>query len=222
MLAWTADGAWERFAGPVDAAHAADPRGRPRRLPPLLRHVPRVADVRGAGHERARAHGQLRRRRVRAARSTGCTWPARATCAARTSASSRRCATSTSATRASSSGSCCRSTASPACAGATRRRRGSSTTSAWRCTAASAASPAATARRRCASTASRRAARLTRMETQRMGPRPADGIVAVASRTRRRGVGPGAARRARQRPLPRDAPGLSARRPRTRAATFAR
>ena len=88
MLAWTPRRRLGALRRPGRAAHPADPRGGARRLPPLLRHVPGVADVRGAGHGAARADGQLRGRRIRAARSTGCTWPARATCAARTSASS--------------------------------------------------------------------------------------------------------------------------------------
>ena len=44
---------------------AADPRGGPDRLPPVLRHVPRVADVRGAGHERPGQDGELRGRELR-------------------------------------------------------------------------------------------------------------------------------------------------------------
>ena len=64
-MAWMGDGAWERLRGPVTRLHAADPRGGARRLPPLLRHVPRVADVRGARHGAHRADGELRRRELR-------------------------------------------------------------------------------------------------------------------------------------------------------------
>ena len=46
----------------------ADPGGDARRLPPLLRHVPDLADVRGAGHGAAREDGELRRRELRAHR----------------------------------------------------------------------------------------------------------------------------------------------------------
>ena len=65
VLAWTPEGAWERFAGPGHPAHPADPGDGPGRLPPVLRHLPRVADVRGPGHGPAGAHGELRRRQLR-------------------------------------------------------------------------------------------------------------------------------------------------------------
>ena len=71
VLAWTAEGAWERYAGPVGAAHAAGPRGRHARLPLLLRHVPGVADVRGPRLRGARADGQLRGRELGAHRRLG-------------------------------------------------------------------------------------------------------------------------------------------------------
>ena len=68
VLAWTADGAWERFAGPVSRLTPADPRRRPGRIPPLLRHVSRVADVRGPRSGRARADGQPCGRELRSRR----------------------------------------------------------------------------------------------------------------------------------------------------------
>ena len=52
-------GAVRRAGHPADPA---DPGGGPGRLPPVLRDVPRVADVRGAGHGAAGADGQLRGR----------------------------------------------------------------------------------------------------------------------------------------------------------------
>ena len=96
VLAWSGGRGVGALRRPGRPADAADPGGGARRLPPLLRHVPGVADVRGARHGAAGAHGEPRGRAVRAARSTGCTWPARATCAARTSASSGRWPISTS------------------------------------------------------------------------------------------------------------------------------
>ena len=52
-------------------AAASGPRRGARRVSPVLRDVPRVADVRGAGHVRPGADGQLRPRRVRAADGLG-------------------------------------------------------------------------------------------------------------------------------------------------------
>ena len=47
-----------------EPAHASDPRRRHAGLPPLLRDISGVADVRGARLRRARADGQLRRREL--------------------------------------------------------------------------------------------------------------------------------------------------------------
>ena len=47
-----AGGAWERFTGPVERLTRLIPERDAGRLPPVLRDVPRVADVRGPGHER--------------------------------------------------------------------------------------------------------------------------------------------------------------------------
>ena len=144
---------WERFTGPVGAADPADPRGRARRLPPLLRHVPGVADVRGARHGPPRAHGEPRRRGLRAHRRLAAPGRARATCAARTTASSAAVRP-----RARRHARLPRDRAaarrrSPASSGGTDRVEITSTTSAWRCTAGSAASRRRRRWRRCASTA---------------------------------------------------------------------
>ena len=53
---------------PGDAADPADPGRGAGRLPPVLRDVPRMADVRGTGHGPAGADGELRRRQLRAHR----------------------------------------------------------------------------------------------------------------------------------------------------------
>ena len=98
MVAWMGggDAAWERFTGPVGRLARLIPERGARGLPPLLRHVPGVADVRGARHGPDGAHGEPRRRALGPHGRLGAPRRARATCAARTSASSSRCATSTS------------------------------------------------------------------------------------------------------------------------------
>ena len=121
VLAWTERGRLGALRRTGHAPDAADPGGDAGRLPPLLRHLPRVADVRGPRLPGAGADGQLRRGTSPGARSTGCTWPARATCAARTDRSSARWSTSSLATPASSSESCFRSTARRGCAVGTDR-----------------------------------------------------------------------------------------------------
>ncbi len=115
VLAWTNEGAWERFAGPVT------------RLTRLIPEQTLVGYHLCYGTFPEWPMYEARDYRCwcgwptspcpnPAARSTGCTWPARATCAARTEASSAHWSTSSLATLASSSGSCFRSTARRGCA----------------------------------------------------------------------------------------------------------
>ena len=135
------------------AHHPADTGGDAGRLPPLLRNVPVLADVRGARHGTARADGQLRDgslrapgrlaapRRPRDLRSDDEPLLRAAARPARVGHPRvpRDCPAGRRARRAPLS--------------VTRRHPGISTTSASRCTAASAASRGKTAWRRCASTA---------------------------------------------------------------------
>ena len=100
------EGAWERFAGPVTRLTRLIPEATARGLPPVLRHVPRMADVRGPGHERARPHGQPRRRGVRPARRLAAPGRTALPAQRRRSGSSPRCATSTSERRARLPGHC--------------------------------------------------------------------------------------------------------------------
>ena len=151
VLAWTPEGAWERFAGPVTR---------------LTRLIPEQTLVGyhlcyGTFPEwpmyEARDLGLLVRMANFAVANSGRTvdWLHLAgpvTCAARTAPSSARWSTWNRATRGSSSASCCPSTALRACAAATTPRPATWTTSASPCTAVSAASPARTAPRPCAST----------------------------------------------------------------------
>ena len=85
VIDWTEDDAWERFAGPVSRITRLHSRGHARRLSPVLRHLPDVADVRGARHGAPGQDGQLRRGELRSPRRLGCTSPGPRTCAARTS-----------------------------------------------------------------------------------------------------------------------------------------
>ena len=131
VLAWTSEGAWERFAGPVTR---------------LTRLIPEETLVgyhlcygtfpewpMYEARDMACSSGwRTSRSPTPAAPSTGCTWPARGTCAARTAASSARSSISSPATPGCSSASCCRSTASPGCGVATRPRRATWPTSASR------------------------------------------------------------------------------------------
>ena len=134
------------------AAYAPDPRGGAGRLPLLLRHLPRVADVRGARHESARAHGQLRgvavRPRGRLGAHGGPALPAQRGPQLLPSAGGpggrrhARVPRDRAADRRPVRG----------CGAGTPPRRATWTTSASRCTAASGASPGRIRSRRCAST----------------------------------------------------------------------
>ena len=64
VVAWMGggDAAWERFTGPGRPTGAAVPERGAHGLPLLLRHVPGVADVRGARHGPDGAHGEPRGR----------------------------------------------------------------------------------------------------------------------------------------------------------------
>jgi len=152
VLPWTTAGAWDRFAEAVD------------RLPRL------VPDEVLVGYHlcygtfpewpmyEARDMGVLVRMANHAVASSGRTtdWVHMAGPRYLRSEDDRffrPFSTLRSGTPASSSGSCCRWTASPACGGARRPHQSSCPTSAWRCTAASASRPAAPPSRRSASTA---------------------------------------------------------------------
>jgi hypothetical protein len=147
VLAWTAEGAWERFAGPVTR---------------LTRLIPGEVLVGyhlcyGTFPEwpmyEARDMGLLVRMANFAVAHSGRTVDWLHLAGPRYLRSEDRWPTWNPATPASSWASCCRSTACPGCAAGRTPRRGTSPISAWRCTAVSAASPARTAPRPCASTA---------------------------------------------------------------------
>ena len=151
VLAWTAEGAWERFAGPVTRLTRLIPS------PVLVGYHLCYGTFPEWPMYEARDMALLVRMANFAIANSGrpVDWVHLAgpgTCAARTAASSARWPTWSRATPGCSSASCCRSTGSRGCAAATRPRPGTCPTSAWRCTADSAASRAATAPRRCAST----------------------------------------------------------------------
>ena len=151
VLAWTSEGAWERFAGPVTR---------------LTRLIPQEVLVGyhlcyGTFPEwpmyEARDMGLLVRMANFAVANSGrgVDWLHLAgpgTCAARTAASSARWLTWSLMMLASFLALSCRSTGLPGCGAGTPRHRATCPTSAWRCTAGSAASPARTAPRPCAST----------------------------------------------------------------------
>ncbi len=151
VLAWTTDGAWERFAGPV---------GR------LTRRIPE--DVLVGYHlcygtfpewpmYEARDMSLLVRMANHAVAHSGRTvdWVHMAvpgTCAARRSASSRRCRSSILARPGCTWGSCCRSTASRGSGAATPPPPSTLPTSGSQCTAVSGANRGPTAWRPCANT----------------------------------------------------------------------
>jgi hypothetical protein len=88
VLAWTGRG-WERFAGPVTRLTRLIPRRSWSATTCATGRSPSGRCTR-RGTWRCWCGWPTSRSRIRAERSTGCTWPARATCAARTAASSGR------------------------------------------------------------------------------------------------------------------------------------
>jgi hypothetical protein len=89
VLAWTADGAWERFAGPVSRLTRLIPEEVLVGYHLCYGTFPECRCMRPA-ISACWSGWPTTRSRTRDARSTGCTLPGPAICAARTSASSRR------------------------------------------------------------------------------------------------------------------------------------